>query len=377
MKHLLLLFLSNFAVTIYSELDLFKKFPLLQEQIPHVTLCDLPTPIVKLENFGNYVGCKNIFMKRDDLTGRFAGEFRLYGGNKPRKLEFLLADALKHDAQTVLTYGCVGSNHALATAVYAHELGLKAILMLKDQPNSSVVRHNLLLDHYYHAHLNFCADHAACVLVAQEIMASDKHVYAIPTGGSNVIGVIGFVNAAFELAQQINMHEMIEPDEIYVATGSCATTAGLLLGLKAVQLKSKVVAVCITPEGKPDVYLSNIKRLFEQTNQMLHFLDESFPILEFPEEDLILNKKFCGVKYGLLMPETALSKAVFQKTENITLEDTYSAKPIAAIMDNAANGELQDKVVLFWNTYCGLDFSHLTDMSDYKKLPDEFHLFFE
>src|SRR3990172_5658307 len=133
---------------------LFRKFPNAQKTISHLSFCDLPTPIIKLEHFGNYIGCKNNFMKRDDLTGKkLAHGVRLYGGNKPRKLEFLLADAIKKNAKTILTYGRVGSNHALATAVYAHELGLKSVLMLKDQPNSYVVRRNLLLDNVYHAQL--------------------------------------------------------------------------------------------------------------------------------------------------------------------------------------------------------------------------------
>lgn len=379
MRYVLLILIINSVIIVAdSEPLLFKCYPLLQSKIPYISLCDLPTPIVRLENFGNLIGCKNIFMKRDDLTGKSMGEgFRLYGGNKPRKLEFLLADALKHNAQTIITYGCAGSNHALATAVYTYELGLKSILMLKNQPNSYVVRHNLLLDNYYDAQLKFFSNNTVRALAAQEILQADTGAYLIPTGGSNAIGVLGFVNAAIELAHQIVSKEMDEPDEIYVATGSCATTAGLLLGVKAAHLKSKVVAVCVEPEEELDKILSTIKKLFIQTNEMLHSLDTSFPIIEFPEKDLILNKKFCGTAYGLFIPEAATAMTVFKDTENIKLEGTYSAKPIAAIMDDAANSALQDKTILFWNTYCGIDFSYVTNMKDYKKLPQEFHTYFE
>ncbi len=374
-----LLLVGIFVTTIiHGDPSLFKKFPHLKDQISYVSFCDLPTPIVMLERFGDYIGCKNIFIKRDDLTGkRVGGGLRLYGGNKPRKLEFLLADALKRGARIIITYGCAGSNHALATAVYAYELGLKSILMLKNQPNSYVVRHNLLLDNYYDATLRSFPNNAVRDKAAQEILKADESAYLIPTGGSNPIGVLGFVNAAFELADQIASKEMPEPDLIYVATGSCATVAGLLLGMQVANIQSKIVAVCVEPEDTRDEFLLHIKKLFIQTNNLLHSVDASFPIIEFPEENLILNKKFCGTQYGLFIPETTAAMSVFKDMASIKLEGTYSAKPVAAIMDDAARGLLRDKTVLFWNTYCGIDFSHVTNMDDYKKLPREFHKYFE
>lgn len=378
MKIKSLLFITSLiSLGIRAEPYLFKKFPHLQNTISHIPLCDLPTPVAKLHNLSEQTGA-SIFIKRDDLTGKqVGGGLRLYGGNKPRKLEFLLADAQAHNAKTIITYGCAGSNHALATAVYAHELGLKSILMLKNQPNSYVVRHNLLLDNYYGAQLKFFPNNTERSEAAQEILKNDASAYLIPTGGSNAIGVLGFVNAAFELTDQVTRKEIPEPDVIYVATGSCATTAGLLLGLQAAQMKSKIVAICVEPEESPDEFLVTIKQLFKQTNELLHRANASFPLFEFPEDALIMNKKFCGTEYGLFIPEGAAAISLFKDAENIKLEGTYSAKPIAAIIDDATQGFLQDKTVLFWDTYCGIDYSHLTNMHDYKKLPQEFHTYFE
>lgn len=357
---------------------LFTHYPQLKTAIPHIPLCDLPTPIIKLQAFGDYIGCKNVYIKRDDLTGeKSENGFRLYGGNKPRKLEFLLADAVQHNAKTIITYGCAGSNHALATAVYAHELGLKSILMLKNQPNSYVVRQNLLLNTYYGAQLQFFPDNTTRDKAAEALLKNDAHAYRIPTGGSNVIGALGFVNAGFELADQIKTGEIAEPDFIYVASGSCGTTAGLLLGLKAAHLKSKLVAVCVGPEEEKDEFLVKIKNLFIETNQKLHTADATFPLMEFPAEDLILNKNFCGKEYGLYIPEAVAAIRLFEKLEHIHLEGTYSAKTIAAIIDDVATGSLRNKMILFWNTYCGIDFSPLIDGADYKKLPKDFHTYFE
>jgi D-cysteine desulfhydrase len=401
-----------------AEPYLFTTYPQLKTVIPHIPLCDLPTSIIKLNHFGEHIGCKNVYMKRDDLSGKKTDRtdtdngFRLYGSNKPRKLEFLLADALQHNAQTIITYGCAGSNHALATAVYAHELHLTPILMLKNQPNSYVVRHNLLLDAHYGAQLQFFPDNATRDVAADELLKNDTSAYRIPTGGSNAIGALGFVNAGLELAEQIKAGEITEPDFIYVASGSCGTAAGLLLGIQVAHLKSKLVAVCVEPEETKDEFLVKIKELFIQTNKKLHAADESFPLVEFPAEDLLLNKKFCGTQYGLYTPEAALAMKLFASLEDIQLEGTYSAKPIAAIMDDALHGyamsektehdgatlsnpthenashenatrggevysDIRDKTILFWNTYCGIDFSPLIDGADYKKLPKNFHTYFE
>ena len=362
-----------------SERFLFTAYPQLKKSIPHIVLSDLPTPITKLEHFSDHLGCKNIFIKRDDLSGKNTGNgSHLYGGNKPRKLEFLLADALAHGAQTIITYGCAGSNHALATAVYAHALGLRSILMLRPQPNSYIVRKNLLLDHYYGAQLDYFPDNTTRDAAADELLKTNKNYYRIPTGGSNAIGALGFVEAAFELAHQIKEKAITEPDFIYIATGSCGTTAGLLLGLQAAHLKSKVVAVCIEPEEEVDEFLVKIKKLFTETNDLLHQADTSFPLIEFPEECLILNKKFCGSEYGLYIPEAVAALKLFKELENITLEGTYSGRPIAAIIDDCANNPaLQDATILFWNTYCGLDFSPLVKNADYKKLPQDFQRYFE
>lgn len=357
---------------------LFNYFPKLQNQIPYVELCDLPTPIEKMETLGKKLGVKNLYVKRDDLSGKNIGNgFHLYGGNKPRKLRFLLADAMKRNAKIIVSYGCAGSNHALATAIYAHELGLKTLLMLKNQPNSQVVRHNLLLDVYYDAEIQFYPNNLIRNGAKDEFLRNNPSAYFIPTGGSNPIGVVGFVDAACELADQIKANVIQEPDYIYVATNSCSTTAGLLLGLQAAQIRSKIIGVCVEPEEEKDEFLNGIRRLFAETNAMLHALDATFPLYEFPEQSLILNKKFCGTAYGLFIPEGVEAINLVKDSENIKLEGTYSAKPIAAIMDDAKEGRIKDETILFWDTYCGIDYSFLTKHSDYKKLPQEFHKYFQ
>lgn len=385
MKHCKLLpFSSLMAVSSFiianNRVYLFDKFPFLKDNLAHTSFCDLPTPIIKLEAFGSELGYDHVFMKADYLTGKSInnGAQHLYGGNKPRKLEFLLADAQKMGKETIITYGCAGSNHALATAVYAKELGFKkCILMLKNQPNSPVVRHNLLLDCYCGAELQFYPNNNARNIASAEILKNDSKAYLIPLGGSNEIGSIGFVNAGLELREQINQGCTKAPDRIYIPVGSCGTVAGLLLGLQASGLQSKVVAVVVEPEEFEDEFYSTTKELFKKTNELLNSLDPSFKIYDFPESKFIINKKFAGQQYGLFTPEAVQAIKLFSKTENIMLEGTYSAKPIAAIMDDLADGVIKDEIILFWNTYCGIDYSDLTKCVDYKKMPIEFQKYFE
>lgn len=365
---------------------LFEKFPDLVGKIPHTCLCDLPTPIIKIETFGNAVGCKNIYMKADYLAGKklspeLALEYgftHLYGGNKPRKLEFLLADAASKAKDTIITYGCAGSNHALATAVYAKELGFKnCILMLKNQPNSQVVRHNLLLDYYYGALLQFYKNNQARGVASKSITDNDQKAYFIPTGGSNEIGALGFVEAAFELKEQIMQGKLPEPDLIYVPAGSFGTIAGLLFGMQLVGLSSKLVAVAVEPEEIENEIYVITKKLFKKINVLLNSFDKTVGQIEFPEEKLIINKNFAGQEYGLFTSQAVNAIKIFKDTENIKIEGTYSSRAVAAIVEDAANGLLFDKKVLLWNTFCSIDYSLLTKNISYKDLPVEFHRYFE
>ncbi|MCP5108354.1 MAG: pyridoxal-phosphate dependent enzyme [bacterium] len=123
-------------------IPLFEQFPKLAGNLPHVDLCRFPTPVLKLEKLGNTLGLDNLYIKQDGLTAQ------PFGGNKIRKLEFLLGDALGQGAEEVITFGYAGSNFALATAVYAKQVGLKSISMLMPQPNACYVRRNLLMSRY-------------------------------------------------------------------------------------------------------------------------------------------------------------------------------------------------------------------------------------
>lgn len=366
---------------------LFKVFPALQERIPYKSLGVFPTPVIKAEKCSAALGLNALYIKNDSVSGV------AFGGNKVRKLEFLLADALEHKARAVLTVGGAGSNHALATAVYAKQCGLESFSMLVPQLNASYVRRNLLLSLYYGAHLfHFPTNAARDVGIAQLNEAYHKetgqNIYYIPKGGSNVIGALGFVNAAFELKEQIDAGLLPEPDLIYVPFGSKGTAVGLMVGLKAAGLKTIVIPVCDDQEDVEEGVT-----LLGRVNQLLHvkmlgtkkkFGPSSFwPVTQQQERTLQdalrfnMNSNFIGQYYAQVTPEAAAAIDLVEQTEGITLDGTYSGKACAALIDDAQKGKLAGKVVLFWDTYCAGNFNDVTASIDYYALPEEFYTYFE
>lgn len=355
-------------------MSLFRAYPALKQTIPIEHIANLPTPITECKNLERALDHSHLYMKNDGLTGADG----LYGGNKVRKLEFLLGDAKKHNAKSIITYGCFGTNHGLATACYANKLGYNCTLMLKPQPNTPVVRNNLLLDHYFGATIQIFPDNNTRNVARETFMQEHPNAYFFPTGGSIPLGALGFVNAAFELKEQIDQGLMPEPDYIYVALGSAGTTAGLLLGLRLAGLRSIICAIAVEPEEKVNEFEENVYALFTGTNELLREHDTTIPLIAFPHDQIIFNKTLMGPEYGVWIPEGDEAMRVMRETENIELEGTYSAKAVAAIIADVKNGvRTANDVILFWNTYCGLDFSRFMSSVSYKALHSELQELFE
>ena len=189
---------------------LFEKYPDLESNIPWKKLAPLRTPVKELTNLEQKLGINSLWVKCDNLSSP------LYGGNKVRKFEFLLADAIKQGYKKVMTAGGLGSNHCLANAIYCNQLNLKPIAFLKDQPITPYVRNNLLLDLYFKNEIIY--------LHEKPDLPVRKDAYYIPVGGTTPLGILGFVNAALELKNQVDNGEMPEPDHIFLACGTTGTT---------------------------------------------------------------------------------------------------------------------------------------------------------
>jgi D-cysteine desulfhydrase len=333
-----------------------------------------PTPVEKLERVGNVIGLNKLYIKRDDLSGG------VYGGNKVRKLEFLLGDTQRRKAKEVITFGFAGSNHALATALYANQLGLGSTSLLLPQVNAHYVRRNLLASHYFNADLCFYKNWTllGLGLLSQLLRRRVKHgkfPRVIPGGGSCPLGVCGYVNAALELKEQIAAGELPEPDFIYVPLGSMGTAVGLTLGLKVAGLKCRIIAVRVIEKR-----LANEKKmvqLFRDTATFLRKLDLEFPELLPGEDDWTVRDDCLGGGYARFTAKAMKAASLMRERAGMILNGTYSAKAFSALLEDAEKQVLKGKTVLFWNTYNSRDLSKFAAEVDYHQLPKAFHRYFE
>jgi 1-aminocyclopropane-1-carboxylate deaminase/D-cysteine desulfhydrase-like pyridoxal-dependent ACC family enzyme len=355
-------------------LPLFRTFPALATKLPHVSLGIFPTPVEKVDPLGSALGLDRFYMKRDDLSGA------VYGGNKVRMLEFLLGGALRANAREVVTVGYAGSNHALALAIYADRLGLKCSSYLLPQANAHYVRRNLLASYRHHARLHACGNYLSLAggVLGGLIRATFQNGTLpgfIQPGGSSPLGIAGYINAGFELKEQIDAGLLPEPDRIYVPLGSMGTTIGLMLGLKVAGVRSRIIAVRVLEEHLASPWL--LRRRYRDTSAFLHKLDPAFLKLDYPRESLEIRNDCLGKGYAHYTAKDVESAALMREHCGIILSGTYSAKAFSAVIDDAAKGILKDKTILFWNTYNSRDLSPLTADLDYPVLPRGFHRYFK
>jgi D-alanyl-D-alanine dipeptidase len=169
-----------------------------------------------------------------------------------------------------------------------------------------------------------------------------------------------------------------EPDFIYVPVGSGGTVAGLLLGCVLADVHTHIIAVAVEPEETVNEVENTLRKLFEETNQLLSSVSSRIPMVSFPEERLTINKEFVGEEYGQWLRVGEDATRLMKNEENIVLEGTYSAKALAALIADCKNQKrAKHEIILFWNTYCGLDFSPLTAHINYRQLPNAVHHYFE
>lgn len=353
-------------------IPLFEVYPQMAATCPHLPLAELPTPVQRLQRLGAALGI-DLFIKRDDLASVY------YGGNKVRKLEFVLAEAQRRGVGTIITFGRAGTNHGVATAVFAAPLNIHTICLLLPQPNTAAVRQNLLLMLAHGAELHQFPSKrrlvAGAVWQAVKRTAVDRRPpLLLEAGGSTPLGTLGYVNAAFELRQQIEAGECPEPDLIYVAAGTLGTAVGLILGCQLAGLKSRVVAVRVVETEYANPHL--MARLFHKTAMVIHSFAPVIHNFHRFEEKFDWREGFFGAGYGVYTQGGETAVGQMQELEAIPLEGTYTGKTLAALMFDAENGRLAGKTVLFWNTYNSRPVPHHIAHTNYCQLPAAFHPYF-
>ncbi len=350
---------------------MYRRYPALEAQVPRLPLCQLPTPLepVALAQ-GESAG---VWVKRDDLCAR------PYGGNKVRKLEFLLAHAQQCRAKHLITFGYAGSNHALATALYARRAGLRLTAILLPQPNALYVRRNLLAGHAAASRLiarrNVRAIAATVAWkTAIALATTGRRPYIIPAGGSSPIGVMGYVNAALELADQIAAGAMPAPDRIYFSLGSMGTAAGLAIGLALAGVDAELHAVRVvdTKFGNREKLEALVRATATRIRQWVPDLPPMDPLRR-----VVVRDDFFGLRYGEFTESGVAAVHEARHAASLRLDGTYTGKALAALISDAKRGELRGKNVLFWNTHNSGDVDALGAGVSYRALPHAFHRYFE
>jgi len=357
-----------------SAYPLYGRFPLLRDVVPHIPLGTWPTPVESLEHFGRRLGVASFQVKHDDVSA-FP-----YGGNKVRKLEVLLGDALVRGARHIITFGAAGSNHALATAIYGRRLGLDVTSFLMPQPNAEYVRRNLLGHQAVGAGVRMHVDKDAAVRDAAMFRSeiADRigvEPYVIPFGGTTPLSTAGVVNAGLEFAIQVSSGAAVSPDVVYVPLGSMGTAVGVALGLALGGLTPIVRAVRVVPETVADRERFDVLAL--ETTRLLAAGDTAVPRAFAAGCRVEIVDGFLGEEYARFTPEGMAAVRLAATEGGLHLEGTYSGKTMAALLAAARNRDLAGANVLFWDTYNSHDMSALVAGIDYHDLPGECHRFFE
>ncbi|QIB36432.1 D-cysteine desulfhydrase [Ancylobacter pratisalsi] len=300
-------------------------------RFPRIHLAHLPTPLERLDRLSRELGGPEIWIKRDDCTGLSTG------GNKTRKLEFLMAEAVAQGADTVMTQGATQSNHARQTAAFAAKLGLACHLLLEDRTGSNDRNYktngNVLLDHLHGATTETRAGgvdmNAEMETVAERLRGEGRKVYTIPGGGSNPTGALGYANCALELINQAN-DIGLAIDHIVTATGSAGTQAGLIVGLKALNAQVPLLGIGVrAPKQKQE---ESVFALAERTAAKL-----GCPGV-VRREDVVADSNYVGRGYGIPGADTLEAIRLFAELEGILLDPVYSGKGAAGLIDYVRKG---------------------------------------
>jgi len=309
-------------------------------RFPRVRFAHLPTPLEPMDRLTAHLGGPRLWVKRDDCTGLSTG------GNKTRKLEFLMADALAGQADTVITQGATQSNHARQTAAAAARLGLECHILLEDRTGFTDPAYtrsgNVLLDELHGARVSTRPGGSdmqrAMDELADELRTKGRRPYVIPGGGSTPVGALGYVQAALELVGQAA--EMgLRIDHVVHATGSAGTQAGLVTGLVALNSRIPVLGVGVrAPKEK-------------QEAGVFKLADETAAYLGLPgivgRTDVVANCDYVGEGYGIPTPGMVEAVTLVARQEGLLLDPVYSGKAMAGLIDLISRGHFRraDNVV--------------------------------
>jgi D-cysteine desulfhydrase family pyridoxal phosphate-dependent enzyme len=303
--------------------------------IPRLRFAHLPTPIEELPRLSATLGGPRILVKRDDQTGL------AFGGNKTRKLEFLVAEAQAQGAKMLFSAGAIQSNHCRQTAAAAAKFGFECTLVLTGQLTEQASA-NLLLDELFGAKIVNVMDRADRDRVLKETfdkaVSDGKKPYLVPYGGSSTTGALGYAFAMEEF-----MKQNVRADWIVFGTSSGGTHAGLVLGQKVFSYKGKVLGISI--DESEEWLKAHVSALASDTSERLGNR------IDFSPDDVLATDKYCKAGYGVLTDGEREAVRLFASREGLLLDPVYTGRAAAGLIDLIRKGFFKkDETVLFWHT---------------------------
>lgn len=310
------------------------------EELPRVEIVQLPTPLEEMPRLSETLGVR-MLVKRDDRIG-LAG-----GGNKGRKLEYLVAEALEQGADTLITTGAIQSNHARQTAAAAAKFGMEADLVLVGS-EPPIRDGNLLLDDLLGARVHWVAPESAATAdqemgrVAEELRQKGHKPYIMPRGGSNAVGATGYVQAGLEAMGQLT-ERGLEADRMVVATGSGGTHAGLLVGARMAGFGSQILGIAVSrPKNQ---LIAKLKGLVKAIVEHLEVT------LSFEDRDFVVYDDYLGAGYGRPAALEREAIRLVARKEGIILDPVYTGRTMGGVMDLIRRGVVaKGETLLFWHT---------------------------
>ncbi|MDP7703970.1 1-aminocyclopropane-1-carboxylate deaminase/D-cysteine desulfhydrase [Mycobacterium sp. TY815] len=318
---------------------LYERFPGLRDTLHRAHLGDGPTPVRMLSGLGG--AGSPLWIKDDGAYGNGG-----WGGNKVRKLEWLLPEAKRLGRKTILTFGGLGTNWGLATALYGREFGLRTALALIDQPVDEHVTAQLKRLRACGADIYLTHNKLRTAAAVPYLYLRHRRPYLLPAGGSSPLGVLGYVETALEIAAQVDAGALPEPASVVVAVGSGGTVAGLHLGLALAGLGTTVIGVVVNDTLRLD--RRSITSLAGRAARLLR--RRGAHVADTPGDRLLLLRDWLGRGYGHPTAEGARALRLAHDAEHLDLDPVYTAKAMAALLDLRACGRLPDGPALYLHT---------------------------
>lgn len=304
------------------------------KNIPRIISCFSPTPLERLDNISK-IYKNDIFIKRDDLTGH------CFGGNKERKLEFIMADALKRNATVIVTVGALQSNHCRMTTAFSNRLGLKTELILIENDREEEIKKG---GNYFLCELMGAKIHVVNANKVKEkieellnnLQNGGEKPYFIEGGGHNILGTFGYIYAIKELKNQIK-EAGISPDYLVLPTGTGTTQAGLMIGIKIFNCNIKIIGISVA--RKKERCVKEITNIIKKTERYLNIYNEDYSLC------IKVYDEYLGKGYGVSTEKSIKALKLMAEKEGLMIDPIYNAKAIAGMLDLISKNCLKGNVI--------------------------------